>query len=75
MCFQGVIRKNSNILNDGKDVRQLSECLTELCTSDFYLIFFSFWLSLIFKLRYQFPAFFQAVFQADENPSAQVFPD
>ena len=35
--------------------------------------FFSFRLPLIFQLRYQFPAFFQAAFQVDENPSAQTF--
>ena len=52
----------------------LAGCLSELRASDFYLIFFSFRLSLIFYLRYQFPAFFQAVFQADEN-SAQIFPE
>ena len=25
------------------------------------------------RVRYQFPAFFQVVFQADENPPAQIF--
>ena len=49
--------------------------VTELCASDFYWIFFSFRLSLIFQLRYQFPVFFQAAFQADENPPAQIFPE
>ena len=56
-------------------LESLDGCLTELCASDFYWIFFSFRLSLIFYLRYQFSAFFQAVFQADENPPAQIFPE
>ena len=35
----------------------------------------SFRLLLIFNLRYQFLTFFQAGFQADENPPAQTFPE
>ena len=45
-------------------------CLTELCVSDFYSIFFSFRHSLIFQIRHQFTAFSQVAFQADENPPA-----
>ena len=29
-------------------LESLAACLTELCASEFYLIFFSFWLFLIF---------------------------
>ena len=56
-------------------LESLAGCLTELCASDFYWIFFSFRVSLMFQLRYQFPGFFQAVFQANENPPAQIFPE
>ena len=54
-------------------LESLAEFLTELCAFDFYRIYFSFRLSLIFQLRYLFPAFFQVLFQADENPPAQIF--
>ena len=56
-------------------LESLAGCLTELCASDFYWMFFSFRLSLIFQLRYHFPAFFQAAFQADENPPVYTFPE
>ena len=44
-------------------LESLARCLTELYASDFYWIFFSFRLSLIFYLCYQFPAFLKRCFR------------
>ena len=43
-----LIERKFNELQKPRTLPSLAGCLTDLCTSDFYWIFFSFWLPLIF---------------------------
>ena len=58
-----LMKNNKTVFSKRIMLNSLAGCLTELCTSDFYWILFSFRLSLTFWLRYQLLTFFQAASQ------------
>ena len=57
-------------------LESLAGCLTELCATGFYWILF--FISALFDILASLSisrVFFQTVFQVDENPPAQIFPE
>ena len=50
----------------GGPLESLAGCITNLCASDFYWIFFSFQIHFIFQFCYRFLAFFKCFFNPEE---------